>query len=308
MNMTIESDSLNAINRRDFLFLGAAGTFVGGCEFDSVPVDAHPIVRFGMVTDLHYADIDPNSAPPPVRRHYRESVRKLDEAVAVFNARQVDFAIELGDFKDLTRGVNETLKCLDEIEACFAKFNGPRYHVAGNHDFDCLTPSEFFSRVPNNGKIDFKGYYSFEVNGVTFIVLNACFDSNMQPYSRANPWTDANVPPDQMVWLERELSVAKGPVFIFCHQRLDDSAEPSHMVKNAAALRAIFEKSGKVKGVFTGHQHIGGTNVVNGITYYSLRALVCGSGEGNNSFAEVAVYLDGSFTVKGWHHAAQLQP
>jgi len=294
-----------SLDRRKFLCLGAAGMFVGMRMYGAPPRDAKPVVRFGMVTDLHYADIvpDPGQVGVVGRRYYRESLRKLGEAVDVFNARGVDFAIELGDFKDLTKGPQETLAHLEAIEACFAKFGGPRYHVAGNHDFDCLAPEEFFSRVPNGGEVSAKGYYSFVRGGVTFIVLNACFDSKMRPYSRCNPWDDANVPPEEMAWLARELAAAQGHVIVFCHQRLDDSAEPKHLVKNAAAVRALFERSGKVKGVVTGHQHLGGANVVNGIPYYSLRALVCGTGEGNNSFAEMAVYPDGSFTVTGWRNA-----
>ncbi len=297
---------MSQIGRRQFLFLGAAGLFVGSPVFGRAPAGVRPVVRFGMVTDLHYADLDPDPAPVGVtgRRYYRESLRKLGEAVEVFNARTVDFAVELGDFKDLTRGPEQTLAYLDAIEAGFAKFKGPRYHVAGNHDFDCLTPEEFFSRIPNDGKVCPKGYYSFAKGGVTFIVLNACFDSRLRAYSRCNPWDDANVPPEQLDWLARELAAAKGHVIVFCHQRLDESAEPRHLVKNAAAVRAILEKSGKVKGVFTGHQHKGGWNVVNGIPYYSLRALVCDSGEGNNCFAEAAIYPDGSFTVMGWRNAA----
>ncbi len=293
------------MDRREFLYLGAAGVFVGGCDFGRARPEREALVRFGMVTDLHYADLKPTWDADGIvgRRYFRESVRKLGEAVEVFNARQVDFAIELGDFKDLTKGATETLACLDEIEACFAKFKGARYHVAGNHDFDCLAPGEFFSRVPNDGKISEQGYYSFVKNGVTFLVLDACYDSQLRHYSRANPWADANVPPNEMAWLERELSAARGHVIVFCHQRLDPAADPAHRVKNADALRALFEKSGKVRGVFTGHQHNGGASVVNGIPYYTLRALVCASGEGNNSFAEVAIYSDGTFTVKGWRNA-----
>ncbi|MBQ3288870.1 MAG: metallophosphoesterase [Kiritimatiellae bacterium] len=293
------------LDRRGFLMAGAASLLAGRRLFAFGTPAGKPVVRFGMVTDLHYADIDPDPAPCGVvgRRFYRESLRKLREAVAVFNARRPDFAIELGDFKDLTRGRDETIAHLESIEAAFAGFDGPRYHVAGNHDFDCLSPDDFFPRLPNDGKPSRSGYYSFVRGGITFIVLNACFDSSLKPYSRANPWNDANVPPEELAWFERELSAAKGHVFVFCHQRLEDSAEHNHIVKNAAAVRALMERSGKVKGVITGHQHCGGANVVNGIPYYSLRALVCGSGEGNNSFAETAIYADGAFTVTGWRNA-----
>ena len=291
--------------RRSFIVATAAGMFAGRRLFGQAPAGASPVVRFGMVTDIHYADIDPDPKPIGVvgQRYYRESLRKLGEAVEVFNARGVDFAIELGDFKDFTRNREETLKCLEAIEAGFAKFKGPRYHLAGNHDFDCLTPEDFFSRIPNDGKVEPKGYYSFSKGGIKFIVLNACFDSKLRHYGCNNPWNDANVPPEELAWLERELAAADGPALVFCHQRLEDSAEPNHIVKNAAAVRAILEKSGKVKGVITGHQHRGGLRKLNGITYYSLRALVCDSGEGANSFAEVAVYPSGEFTVTGWRRA-----
>ena len=292
-------------SRREFIVATAAGLLAGRRLFGDADIGAGPVVRFGMVTDIHYADINPDPAPCGVvgRRFYRESLRKLGEAVEIFNARKVDFAIELGDFKDLTRGREDTLKCLDAIEACFARFNGPRYHVAGNHDFDCLPTAEFFSRIPNDGRIEPTGYYTFTRGGVKFIVMNACYDSRMRPYSCNNPWDDANVPPEELVWLEGELASATGNVIVFCHQRLEDSAEPNHLVKNASAVRALIEKSGKVKGVITGHQHCGAYRVLNGIPYYSLRALVCDSGEGANSFAEVAVYPSGKFTVTGWRRA-----
>lgn len=296
------------MTRREFVFAGAAGFFAGCRLAGTASEGAIPVVRFGMVTDIHYADIAPDAAPVGVtgRRFYRESRRKLREAVDVFNARGVDFAIELGDFKDDTRGREGTLAHLEAIEAEFARFQGPRYHVAGNHDFDCLTPDEFFSRVPNDGKIDPAGYYSFVRGGITFIVLNACYDSSLKPYCRANPWDDANVPPEELAWFARELAAAEGPVIVFCHQKLDDLSEPRHLVKNAASVRSLMERSGKVKGVFVGHQHKGGYRVMNGIAYYTLRALVCDSGEGANSFAEVAVSADGTFTVTGWRSAASL--
>ena len=293
------------LNRREFIFAGAAGLLAGCRMWGEAPAEEAPVVRFGMVTDLHYADIDPDPVSRGVVgwRYYRESRRKLDEAVAVFNARRVDFAIELGDFKDDTHGEEGTLRHLDSIEATFAKFDGPRYHVTGNHDLDCITPAQFYARTPNDGVRSETGYYSFVAGGVTFIVLNATYRADGMHWSRQNVWNDANVPPVEMTWLKERLAAAEGHVYVFCHQRLEDSAERGHIVKNAAAVRALFEASGKVKGVFTGHQHMGGENVVNGIPYYSLRALVHGSGDGANSFAEVAVYPSGAFTVTGWRNA-----
>ena len=291
--------------RRTFLVTVAGGVFAGRYVWGAPAAGRACVLKIGLVTDVHFADIDPDRRSLGVigQRFYRESLRKLTEAVEVFNARRLDFAVELGDFKDFTRNRAETLAHLESIEAAFAKFKGPRYHLAGNHDFDCLTPADFFSRIPNDGRVCEKGYYSFVRGGVTFVALNACFDSQMRPYSENNPWDDANVPPEELAWLEGVLKAAPGNVFVFCHQRLDETAERRHLVRNAAAVRRIFEKSGKVKGVITGHQHMGGFAVVKGIPYYSLRALVCGSGAANNSFAEMAVYADGTFSILGWHNA-----
>ena len=292
------------MNRRMFIEGFGAFTAVSLCGC-ATGRGKEPIVRFGMVTDIHFADHDPDPKPCGVvgRRYYRESLRKLDEAVAVFNGRGLDFAIELGDFKDLSPTKEATLAHLDRIERGFAAFRGPRYHVFGNHDFDCLTPDEFGLRLSNGGKPMDRGYYSFDVHGIRFVVLDACYDSRMRHYSCNNPWDDANVPPEELAWLGAELESATGPAVVFCHQRLDPSADPRHLVRNAEEVRAILEKSGKVRSVITGHQHMGGLNVENGITYYSLKALVCGSGEKANSYAEGAVREDGTVAVTGWKNA-----
>jgi len=296
-------ENRSSLTRREFVAM--AGAFVAYRTFgEPVPSNVQPLVRFGIVTDLHYADIKPlgkgNTA-----RHYRESLKKLSVAVEKFNSKGLDFAVELGDFKDLTVGRDPTLAALERVEAAFAKFKGPRYHVPGNHDFDCLTEDEFFLRTPNDGKIIGKGYYSFVRNGVTFIVLDGCYTSGMKHYSRNTKWTwtDANIPPEQLAWLDHELAAAKDHAVVLCHQRLDPSAERHHLMKNAAAVREVLEKSGKVRAVLTGHEHTGGQCVVNGIPYYTLAAMVSGSGAAANCFAEAAIYPNGTFGVKGYFRA-----
>lgn len=292
------------MNRREFLVLGAAGV-LAGCHLGGNASGGEPVLRFGMVTDIHYADLDPDPKPLGVvgQRYYRESLCKLKEAVDVFNTRSLDFAIELGDFKDFTRNKADTLFHLRAVERGFARFSGPRYHVAGNHDFDCLTEREFFGELANNGRPWDCGYYSFDFKGIHFIVLDACYDSQFRHYSENNPWDDANVPDHELRWLRRELAAATVPVVVFIHQRLDYAAQDNHRVRNAEAVRQVLEESGKVKSVFCGHQHRGGIVGERGITYYGLKALVCDSGEGNNSFAEGRIYADGTFDVIGWRNA-----
>ena len=105
-------------------------------------------MRFGVVTDIHYADIDPSGA-----RTYRESDDKLAECVQVMNAKRVTFLVELGDFKDQDKTPDEsrTLGYLQKIESVMAGFEGPRYHVIGNHDTDSLSKAQYLAAAANTG-------------------------------------------------------------------------------------------------------------------------------------------------------------
>ena len=259
---------------------------LGVGAFAAVPTVAGvvPLVRFGVVTDVHYADRAQSG-----NVDYRGALAKLETAVTRLEGRGVDFIIELGDFKDDSGSVTATLAKLDDIEAAFTAFSGGHYHVMGNHDTDVLTKEEFFAHVSNTGFASASGYYSFVRGGVTFIVLDANFnsDSDSDHYSRGNwTWSEAYIPPAERAWLETELAAASGPVVIFCHHRLDGTG--SYFVKNAAAVRSIIEKSRKVIGVFAGHEHAGGRSCTNGVCYYTLRALA----ESGQCF-EVGCYPNG---------------
>jgi alkaline phosphatase len=75
-------------------------------------------------------------------------------------------------------------------------------------------------------------------------------------------------------------------------------------IKNAPELREMFEKSGKVKVVFSGHHHIGHLAEHNGIFYYTMRAMAQDAYPENNSFAEVSLYDSGRVAIKGFVKAA----
>lgn len=290
-------------DRREFI-LAAVCTAAGGLE---AAAGETPVARFGMVSDIHYAD-KPNGPDWPGERCYRQATAKLRDCVETMNALKVDFLVELGDFKDQCATKEATLRCLEEVEKEFARFKGPRYHALGNHDMDCITKDEFLSRVSNSGQKKASGYYSFTVGKVTYVVLDPNYDSKFKDYSSGKfTWTDANVPPQEMKWLEGVLAAAPGSVVVFSHQLLDPTCPDAVRIKNASALRAMFEKSGKVKAVFTGHHHNGHSLVHNGIFYYTLRALVKNPHPANNSYAEVTMYDSGRIVVKGFVKAASAE-
>ena len=98
------------LNRREFVIASLA-TVVAGCRSAA---DEKPLVRFGMVSDLHYAEL-PDAIDDPGMRCFKDIPLKLRDAVDAMNERKVDFMIELGDFKDMMPTKEATLKCLDDF-------------------------------------------------------------------------------------------------------------------------------------------------------------------------------------------------
>ena len=259
--------------------------------------------RFGIVTDCHYANADAAGT-----RFYRQSLDKLSECVALMNAEKVDFLIELGDFKDQDKPPVEkkTLSYLQAVERVFQGFHGPTYHVLGNHDLDSISKRQFLAGIDNTNIDPSRSYDSFDLNALHFIVLDANFKTDGSAYDHGNfDWTDANIPPDELAWLNRDLSETSGPVIVFTHQLLDGTG--SVYINNADEVRHILQASGKVLAVFQGHHHSGSYTQIAGIHYYTLKALVEGSGPDNNSYAIAEIFPDSSIMVTGYRKAQSRQ-
>ncbi len=286
------------IHRRDFLKSSLAAAFLAGHA--ATASDSAPKLSFGIVTDSHYADIDTRGT-----RHYRESLAKMRECVDLMNDKQVDFVVELGDFKNGAE--TDNIEHLRAIESVYATFDGPRYHALGNHDMDSISKAAFKQNVENTGIPRERTYYSFDRNGVHFAVLDANFRSDGEDYDSGNfEWTDANVPEAQLEWLAGDLKQAAKPSIIFLHQLLDRDSG-SHYVRNAKDVREVLNKNGNVIAVFQGHNHAGHYAQVEGIHYYTLKAMVEGSGEENNSYAIVEVLPEASLTVTGYRKASSTE-
>jgi alkaline phosphatase len=308
----------HASGRRAFLARGAlvlAGLATarwpanGGLAADMLQgrSSARPVVRFGLLTDVHYAD-----KATAGTRVYRDSLAKMQVAVRAFNetagqdAAGLAFAATLGDMVDspgpavTDETVATELGYLKTIEAEWAKARTERHYVLGNHCVDTLTKAEFFANTaarpaPYSFDVPFRGV----AGALHVIVLDACFTAEGAPYGRKNfDWRDTNIPESQIEWLAGDLAATPNPVVLLTHQRLDGSGDLH--VKNAARVRAVIERSAdRVVTVFQGHSHENFLGTVNGVSYTVLRAMVEQPGAANNAFALVELFADASAVIRG---------
>ena len=291
------------MNRRLFFKQSCAGALLLSCpKLFARGKDA--VVRFGLVTDIHFAH-----RPVHGTRYYEQSLDKLTDALRHFNGQKLDFLIELGDLKDQGDQPEraQTLSFLDEVERKLQTFDGPLYHVLGNHDMDSISKPEFLAHTFNYGDAKGKSYYSFTKGGIRFIVLDANCNPDGSDYDSGQfDWTKAFIPESQLTWLETELKKDERPVIIFIHELLDffSGIDRALCVGNAENVVSLLEQSGKVVAVFQGHHHPGNYSFRNGIHYFTLKGLIEGSLPKNNSFAiveidrELTIHLDGYYNCE----------
>jgi alkaline phosphatase len=199
---------------------------------------AKDALRVGLVTDLHHAD-----KPSAGSRHYRETLGKLAEAATQFEKDRADFIVELGDLIDAADTVETEQRYLKEINREFCTISKDRHYVLGNHCVDTLTKAEFLGGVEQK-----ESYYSFDRGDFHFVVLDACFRNDGEPYGRKNSkWNDANIPAAELEWLQADLRSTDRKTVVFAHQRLDVSND--HGVKNCPEVRGVLQDSGKVLAV-----------------------------------------------------------
>ncbi|MBC8357180.1 MAG: metallophosphoesterase [Planctomycetes bacterium] len=295
-------NQLGDFTRRAFLhegsliLLAAGANVTARSEVFGVQRESAPELRFGLVSDLHYAD-----KPTAGSRHYRETIQKLSEAGEQFAKDQPEFVVELGDFIDAADSVEVEKSYLERISRDFAKLPGKKHSVLGNHCVHTLTKEEFLEGVGQK-----ESYYSFDVGDRHFIVLDSCFRSDGKPYGRKNfEWTDPNIPAAEVEWLKADLSATTKHTIVFAHQRLDVANH--YGVKNAAQVRTVFEESGKVLAVFQGHSHRNDYHHIEGIHYCTLVAMVEGAGAESNGYSTVDLLSDNVIRLSGYRKQADYE-
>ncbi len=231
-------------------------------------------IRFGLFTDLHADDRD----SPAERKWMTHTAERLGAFCAAMNAEAVDFTIQLGDFVNgwLVLGADpgnpsripEVLAWADSL---YAACTGPRYHVLGNHDLFNLDKTAIRTILGLNGT-----YYSFDVRGVHFVVLDAEFAEDGSDLARTYTGVAGFIPPAELVWLREDLATSDRPTIVFVHQMLDayiaEWGRP--IVANQPEVQAILSADPEVVVVFQGHAHAFRHSEVSGVQYLTFAALV----------------------------------
>ena len=253
------------------------------------------LLRIGWLTDAHYADI-----PDRGGRSFRASAIKLAEATEHFIRSKCDAVVQMGDLKDQdeppdpARGAED----LSQAMRILQRYPGPLRHLMGNHEVDSLSKAEALV-ILGDGRPPESASWVLHLDGWTLLGLDACFRPDGRDTERGNVnWTDATVPPSGLEWLDRTLDAAAGHVVLFCHQRLDIPDDARFAVRNAADVRALIERSGRVRMVAQGHHHRHEIQRIGGIPYHTLPPMTGGPDPADTAFGILRLNPDGGGRIE----------
>lgn len=265
---------------RTVLSLTVGGLLAIPMLFADPPAGPKPLVVFGVVADVQYADADTAGS-----RHYRAALPKLASCVREFNAGKPDFVIQLGDL------VDHGPASFGPPLAAYGKLMVPRYHVIGNHDAAVAAGAGVDGAATLGLK---RGYYDFAVRGWRFIVLDGNAVSLAAPAGsperlqaqamldrlqkvgapNAMSWNGA-CGDRQLTWLRETLAKAakaRETAVVFCHFPV---YPPNvHNLWDDGEVVRLLEVSGVVAACFSGHNHGGNYGEKHGIHYVTLQGLV----------------------------------
>jgi predicted phosphodiesterase len=254
--------------RRRFLKelgLAGAGAVLGRRAFSIPRSQSGAGLRFGIISDLHHLQFG---------QHEEVRMKGFMDAVV---SKAPDFIIQCGDF------------CRPEgsegIMREWNRFNGPKYHVLGNHDMDVCSKEVIMKMWGMDAR-----YYSFDRGGYHFVVMDRNFlrgaDGVLVDYNTSN-WGPVAAPgrsftdDEQLAWLEKDLAMALHPVIVFMHQPvfLSDFFQE---IGNAGDILRIFDKANlnagrdgkqnRVAAIFMGHDHDDRYGERNGVHYFILNS------------------------------------
>ncbi|KAK3439873.1 hypothetical protein EUGRSUZ_B00212 [Eucalyptus grandis] len=287
-----------------------------------------PLFSFGVISDVQHADIPDGRSFLGVPRYYRNSITVLQRAVMQWNHHgNLKFAVNLGDIVDGFCPKDRSLDTVSRVVNEFEKFNGPVYHMIGNHCLYNLPRRKLLPllRIPS---IDGCAYYDFSpTSEYRFVVLDG-YDISAIGWPQDHPKTqqalkflqdknpnlDKNSPvglvgierrflmfngavgEEQLHWLDsvlRDATNLKQKVVVCCHLPLDPGASTEvALLWNFDEVMGVIHKYDCVKVCLAGHDHKGGHSIDSHGVHHKVFEAALECPPGTDAYGYVDVYDD----------------
>ncbi|CAM9558233.1 unnamed protein product [Heterosigma akashiwo] len=290
-----------------------------------------PLFRFGIISDIQYADVEDGAGFSGRPRYYRRALEQTQQAADHWKEAGAAFGVHLGDVLDIHCPPEDAGPALARVAEAFGRFPGRTHHLVGNHclyncDRDQLRAALGWEPCPEPDC----SYYAFEHEGFVFISLDG-YDIAMtgrKPddfkyqaaeaiLTAANPNRDNLNSPDglrgldrrfvmfgggigfkQAAWFRGQLAAARAAgkrAVVFCHQPLHPASDRLGvcMLWNYEELLNILQQhSDVVVATFTGHAHRGLYSIDHMGIHHKVMEAVVECPPGSAAFGLVEVHAD----------------
>lgn len=263
------------------------------------------VVRIGIVADVHVHDTDSpcELGGAKVMVNYAERIEAFVDAM---NAWPAEVVIDLGDFVNGVFVMCEDLGdpervpgLLDTGLAILSMFEGPIYHVIGNHDVYDLTKEEYLAGIGAE-----RTFYSFDLGAYHIVVLDAQHTKEGEDYGNVSWMVQGTVSPSELAWLREDLQDTSKRTLVCIHQPLDvdySLTAGGPPVWNHVEVRQLLAESGKVIAVFQGHTHENGYSLIDGVHYVAFAGMVDHAEPTPPSWAQVTLdALNRTIVIEGF--------
>ncbi|CAN4088037.1 unnamed protein product [Withania somnifera] len=291
------------------------------------PQGKQPLLSFGVISDVQYADIPDGSSFLGVPRYYRHSVSVLQRAVEKWNQGKSKFVLNFGDIVDGFCPKDQSMIAVKKIVNEFDKFNGPVYHMIGNHCLYNLPRKDLLPllRIPGH---DGHAYFDFSpIPEYRFVILDA-YDVSaigwpedhpntlkaLKVLQERNPNSDKNSPnglvgperrflkfnggvgKEQLGWLDHVLQEAtklNQNVIVCCHLPLDPGASSlAALLWNYDEVMDVIHRYCCVKVCMGGHDHKGGHSVDSHGVHHRVLEAALECPPGTDAFGRIDAFDD----------------
>lgn len=143
-----------------------------------------PLFRFGLISDIQYADIKDGHSFHGTPRYYRASLDGLRRAVTAWQQQHVEFAVQCGDIIDGFNPKDQSEAAMQSVLSEFAKLQKPVYHMIGNHCLYNLPRHRLNELLSIKSKAS---YYSFSPHKAWRFVVIDGYDVSMLGWPDSHP-------------------------------------------------------------------------------------------------------------------------